>query len=69
MRDASAITMMTSTANSAASTPSTVEFVTTVCMSSRLLAGATTSPLSSAVWNLSRWAKKPSFASSENTFW
>ena len=60
---------MISTANSAASTPSTVEFVTTSCMSSIDCAGATTSPSSIASWNLSRWAKKPSFGSSENTFW
>ena len=69
IRAASAITIMIRTAKSAASTPSTVEFVTTVCMSSSDFAGAVTSPLSSAVWNLSRCAKKPSLGSPENTFW
>ncbi len=53
----------------AARIPSTVEFVTTDCMSSRLLAGATTSPASSAAWNLSRCAKNPSFGSALKTFW
>ena len=68
-RAASTITMMISAANSAARTPSTVELVTTLCMSAGDLAGGSTSPASIADWNLSRWAKKPSFGSSENTFW
>src|SRR5690606_662898 len=62
------ITTTTSRANSAARTPSTVELVTIVDMSSRSFAGASTSPRSSAAAYWSRWAKNPIFGSSENTF-
>ena len=61
--------MMIRMAKNAARMPSTVEFVTTSCMSSRVLAGASTSPLSIASLKRSRCAKKPSFGSLENTFW
>ena len=43
-----AITMMIRIANSADRVPCTVEFVTTVCISARLFAGASTSPRASA---------------------
>jgi hypothetical protein len=52
----------------AARIPSTVEFVTTECMSSIDFAGASTSPWSIASENRSRCEKKPIFGSSENTF-
>src|SRR5215208_3923892 len=68
-REASRITTMMSAANSAARTPSTVELVTIFCIASAEVAGATTSPESIAAWYLSRWAKKPIFGSSLNTFW
>ena len=61
--------MMIMTANSAASTPSTVELVTTWCMSSMLLAGGSTLPSSIAAWNVLRCSKKPIFGLEENTFW
>ena len=67
-RVASTITMTIRIAKNAASTPSTVELVTTACMSSMILAGGSTLPASIASWNLSRWAKKPSFGSSQKTF-
>ena len=41
------------------STPSTVELVTTVCMSSMVLAGGSTVPASMPSAYLARWAKKP----------
>ena len=69
IREASRITMMISSANSAARTPSTVVFVTTAFISSTFCAGARTSPWSSASWKRSRCAKKPIVGSPENTFW
>ncbi|CAM5729334.1 hypothetical protein SBADM41S_09327 [Streptomyces badius] len=61
-------TTMMRRAKSALSTPSTVELVTTVRMSSMDFAGASTSPASMPAWYLSRWAKKPIFTSSEKIF-
>ncbi len=49
-------------------TPSTVALVTTVCMSSMFLAGGRTLSASIPAWYLSRWAKKPTFTSSEKIF-
>ena len=69
MRVASAITTTIRIAKNAARIPSTVEFVTTAFMSSMLLAGGRTSSRASASLKRSRWAKKPSFGSLENTFW
>ena len=69
MRVASRITMMMRIAKNAARMPSTVEFVTTLFISSMFLAGASTSPLAIASLKRSRWAKKPSFGSAQKTFW
>src|SRR4051794_23050684 len=69
MRAASRITTMIMVANSAARMPSTVELVTTVCIWSTFLAGGSTLFCAIASLNASRWAKKPSFGLSENTFW
>ena len=55
-------------AKNAARMPSTVELVTTACMSSRFFAGASTWPSSRAFAYRSRWAKKPSRGSAEKTF-
>ncbi len=66
-REASAITMMTMSAKKAARMPSTVVFVTIVCMSPIDFAGATTLPASIASCVALRWAKKPIFGLSEKT--
>src|SRR5690606_36686862 len=55
------ITRMSRMAKNAESTPSTVELVTTVDMSSRSCAGASTSPRSSASEYCARCAKNPIF--------
>ena len=68
-RSASAITTTIRTARTAERTPSTVELVTTVCMSSMFLAGGSTFPASIASWNTDRCLKKPTLGSLENTFW
>ena len=49
--------------------PSTVEFVTTCCMSSSVLGGRQHLALVERRLELSRWAKKPIFGSSEKIFW
>ena len=67
-RVASAMTMITRIAKNAARMPSIVVLVTTCCMSSRLVAGGSTSPASRASEKSDRCSKKPILGSSENTF-